>query len=651
MPGPEAGSAKAAKSDTTFSSSPYRFHLRLASSIDNPHSSARYRMPDVNFSLSAQSTSAPARAADGPAGVKAIPQEYKGRQIIMSMQGYARDAYPLDFAQDHKSLSYPMSTEADQHMCHAGADVFHCDDHIIPDYVSAFDAPTFYEGSWDGQCIAQRPEYAQYNKCKIFVRIIGVDIEQHVTGEGCPSEILGRKVGHVKVLKRDEMIPLLTADQQSVLLFSQIVVKWVHGASSYEKSKWIRASITTGNGKERSADDILKIIWAEPGEAWPPGYSFLDSTLPRCALSHYRQVTEAEHRLQPFQGASETMMQLGTLRRRIEREVKSVAACNASMALLYEVGTKSAQCRELVETLFSRDPLEMLPPSFSGSLCTSDCKVDLDSALDVSLEVCSAGWRQDWTMKSYRALIFKQLLTLAAMRYWMTLDCATNRHRTSCLSAASMPPFLADTACESFARRRLPPVLPFINMKCSVACQTALDEFVKDYHCCVSTVEDADQTYFGILFHPGITTIEADLRDHSDPFDLNTGQNTSLYSLVANPRSNMSGRVASNNSVYQSDNKCPASRVSGRCATLHFCASSNWEPSCCDEQACVNGYKPYPGACRCVCPGGFSGRYARLYASMILRRLHPQDMRGFVDRIKLVFVSISGMRDACSCYR
>ena len=602
--------------------SPYRFHLRFASSVDHPHSSARYRMPDSGFSLSAQGISAaPTAASDSDApdapGAKGMPVSYKGRQVIMSVQGYSSDDYPQDFAQDHKSLSYPMSSELDQHACRSSADAFYCDDGIMPDYISGFDAPRFYQGSWDGRCVAQRPEESQYNKCKMFVRIVGVEIEQHVTGEECPSEMVGRKAGFIKVLERDEMIPLLSTDQQSVLLFSQIVVLWHHGATASEDGKWIRAIITTGKGRVRSEDDVLKIIWAEPGDAeWPPAYSWLDTNLPGCVLSQYRQVTPAEHRIQPFRGVSESVRLQGASRRRIAFEVKSVAACNASLTRVYELGAKSAACKRLVETLLLHDTLAMLPPSLSGSLCSSACKSDLDGALDESLEVCSAGWRQDWKIQSYFALLFKQRLTLATMRYWMTLDCSSNRHRTSCLSAAAMPAFLADTACQSYVGKRLPPVHPFVDMKCSQACRAALDAFVKDEHCCVSSLEDADRMYFSILYHPGMKNIAADLRDRADPFDLNVGNNNTLYSLVADPAANVTHWPGANDS--SNGIGCATSaRVSGQCAATHYCASSNWEPSCCDGLACVKGYKHYPGACRCVCPPGFSGRYASRNESCI----------------------------------
>lgn len=534
------------------------------------------------------------------------------RQSIVSVQGYATDPYPMDFAQDFKSLTYPMTTEPNQHGCHSQADNFYCDDNIVPDYVTAMDAPSsLYVGSWDGRCVAQRPEDADYKNCRVFLRIAGVDIEQHITGEGCPSQVQGRKSGHVKQIVRDEMISILSGDE-IVLLYSEIVVQWLHGAAPNEEGRWVRAIISTGSSETRSNDDILKIIWAQPDRTeWPPRSSWFDANLPLCTQMEARSSMsgclqnekQCRHKLLPFGGASRKATQQAAIHAQIAYEVKAVSSCNESVALVHELAEKSSACRTLVESLLLRDTLEMLSPTFSGTLCTSPCKADLDEALDHAVNVCSGAWRRSWTKADYQGILFKQLLTVATAKYWLFLDCATNRHRTSCMGAARMTALHANTACSAYAGKQLPPVNPFVNMECSKGCQAALDDFVRDEHCCVATLEDADRMYFNTIYHPHISTIEADLRDRSNPFDFNdVAGNLSTFSLVANPLPEDA------NATTDDLNRDCSGRMTASCAT-RFCLSTNWELSCCDGLSCINGYKLYPGACSCVCPAGFSGRY------------------------------------------
>ena len=166
--------------------------------------------------------------------------------------------------------------------------------------------------------------------------------------------------------------------------------------------------------------------------------------------------------------------------------------------------------------------------------------------------------------------------------------------------------------------KRLPPENPFEfglvmdKGSCSSACQSSLDEFFKDYHCCVSSLADADKTFWNLLRHPSLSSITADFRDRASPYDLGDPRlgRTSSYLLPASlfryhglPCG--SHKVAHGSEITAS---CPSnSTVPASCAMGHFYNSLNWPLSCCDALRCVRGRKLFPGACSCLCPRGYGG--------------------------------------------
>jgi hypothetical protein len=127
------------------------------------------------------------------------------------------------------------------------------------------------------------------------------------------------------------------------------------------------------------------------------------------------------------------------------------------------------------------------------------------------------------------------------------------------------------------------------------------------------------------LYHPYLQHIEADLKIRSDPFDLRE-PNVSLKYWLAPANKTTWTDVCPTCSIHPVDQsfhitesatsagegsvrslKCPASRVASSCAMGLACGSLNWPQSCCNAFKCTRGSKPYPGACACTCPKGFSG--------------------------------------------
>lgn len=127
------------------------------------------------------------------------------------------------------------------------------------------------------------------------------------------------------------------------------------------------------------------------------------------------------------------------------------------------------------------------------------------------------------------------------------------------------------------------------------------------------------------MYHPYLQHIEADLKIRSDPFDLRE-PNVSLKYWLAPANNTAWTDVCPTCSIHPVDQsfhvsesatsadegsvtslKCPASRVASSCAMGLACGSLNWPQSCCNALKCTRGSKPYPGACACTCPKGFSG--------------------------------------------
>ena len=365
----------------------------------------------------------------------AILLNYTGRRLVMKVQGYHSSGIPCDFPQDFKSMVLPMETEESGHRCSTRDG---CQDGVKPSTMYDSDAPTFYEGSWEGQCITTiSPEFAD---CKIVLRIIGIDIEQHVTGRDCPAEFQGKKSGLIKVISRSKLLPVKSATQELLLKYSEVTVLWLYGATKSEAGIWVNGLISTGPNDFRSPDDRLSVVWGSPGVSTWPSDDFFKPNVPleRCTLSKYSAFyPEINVRLPPFWGVNDAVKQRGFKQKIEALEISWVVSCNNSLTNILELGQQSADCKALVDTLLLRDPLQMLPASLGGVLCRSSCINDFDQAVDSALQVCRAHWERVWDT-TYHSMLFKQLLTLAALKYWIHLDCASNRHRKSCVEAASM---------------------------------------------------------------------------------------------------------------------------------------------------------------------------------------------------------------------
>ena len=239
----------------------------------------------------------------------AIPLNYTGRRLVMKVQGYHSSGIPCDFPQDFKSMVLPMETEESGHRC-STADG--CQDGVNPSAMLDSDAATFYEGSWEGQCITTlSPEFAE---CKIVLRIIGIDIEQHVTGRDCPAEFQGKKSGLIKVISRSKLLPVKSATQELLLKYSEVTVLWLYGATKSEAGIWVNGLISTGPNDFRSPDDRLSVVWGSPGVSTWPSDDFFKPNVPleRCTLSKYSAFyPEINVRLPPFWGVNDAVKQRG----------------------------------------------------------------------------------------------------------------------------------------------------------------------------------------------------------------------------------------------------------------------------------------------------------------------------------------------------
>ena len=231
----------------------------------------------------------------------------------MKVQGYTSYGPPCDFSQDYKSMVLPMETEASGHKCITAPPS--CQDHVQPGEMFDSDAPTFYEGSWEGRCITTRNR--EYEECNIFLRIVGIDIEQHVTGINCPPQFQGRKSGLVKIISRSTLIPVKDPSQGLLLKYSEITVLWLYGATGSEIGNWINALISAGPNDFRSPRDVLTVIWGTPGVLnWPSPDSFLTTDLPRCMRSEYKALLpDVKMRLPPFLGVDEIVLQQGLIQK------------------------------------------------------------------------------------------------------------------------------------------------------------------------------------------------------------------------------------------------------------------------------------------------------------------------------------------------
>ena len=147
---------------------------------------------------------------------------------------------------------------------------------------------------------------------------------------------------------------------------------------------------------------------------------------------------DVKMRLPPFLGVDEIVLQQGLIQKTEANEIGWVVSCNNSLTKILELRQQSSECKALVEVLLLQDPLQTLPASLSGELCTNTCSQMIVDKADSALQVCRSSWEQVWATSAYHGMIFKQLLTLASLKYWMYLDCSSNRHRKSCLGAASM---------------------------------------------------------------------------------------------------------------------------------------------------------------------------------------------------------------------
>ena len=361
---------------------------------------------------------------------------YTGRRAIFNAPGYPTDSTPCSFAQGYKSIVFPMQSEGSSHKCSTTAPSS-CDDGIQPGNSFDSDAPTFYDGSWKGGCVKTRDP--DYTLCTMFIRINGIDIEQHITGDGCPSDFQGKKRGLIKVISRRKMIPVTDAGQNVLLVFSEIVIKWIYGGTPYEAGEWIKCILSTGVDTFRSPDDHLKIVCSEPRSAfWPVGEIFIRSDLPGCTLSELRPVHfDAEFSLPPLLRTNEIIKSKALKHQRITEEIDAVVSCNNSLADIYELRRVSAACEALVTTLLMKDPLQMVPSYFSGQLCKSRCRAEFELAVGSAHDICRQKWNQIWEVKEYQAILFKQLLTVASLKYRLYLDCASNRDLQTCITAAS----------------------------------------------------------------------------------------------------------------------------------------------------------------------------------------------------------------------
>jgi len=154
-----------------------------------------------------------------------------------------------------------------------------------------------------------------------------------------------------------------------------------------------------------------------PTIIFPNSDSYLMST-PGCTRSDYQPVhTQVRYRLPSYFEVNEVFREKARVQQRIAYEVKSIAACNSCIAKIQAIRTESPACEFLIDSLFLRDPLEMLLEYLSGRVCKSKCKAMFDLTLHSALEVCSTDWHQRWTSTSYHAILSKQLVMMAAMRY------------------------------------------------------------------------------------------------------------------------------------------------------------------------------------------------------------------------------------------
>jgi hypothetical protein len=407
---------------------PYRFIINLVSNDGRAKAISLYHISDtiVKVTTHHAPTNAWTSRPQSP-----LYDVFTGRRIIMHLPGYSSDL-AADFVQTSKTLLFPMTTEV------PGSDT------VQIERFEEASSPTFYEGSFRGRCTAGAdPVFAN---CTIFLRISGIDIEQHVSGNGCPMDFLGRKIGHIKLDSSVDkyLVPIFGTGSQVMLRYSHVAIMWLYGAAEEEISVWTSALLSLGSGTSRKPNDVLNIMWGEPGKAGFPSPNnwFSPDLVKGCILSEYEQVDLSyELLLRPFSGAIGSAVSASRVHLSLTDEVTRVLACNESTAEIHQLSKQSASCKFLIDSLFSRDPLQMQTPSLSGKLCESACKPALVSAVDSALSVCRVEWTKDWTTTSYQGMVFKQLLTIAAMKYWMSLDCKSNRHLKTCLGAASMPSF------------------------------------------------------------------------------------------------------------------------------------------------------------------------------------------------------------------
>jgi hypothetical protein len=227
----------------------------------------------------------------------------------------------------------------------------------------------------------------------------------------------GKKSGILKILVQEEL-KTVVSNRIVQMRYSESSMMWLDGACTSEVGQWIKGLMSLGVRSFRSADDPLKIIVGEPGVLlFPNSDSYLMST-PGCTRSDYQPVhTQVRYRLPSYFGVNEVFREKARVQQRIAYEVKSIAACNSCIAKIQAIRTESPACEFLIDSLFLRDPLEMLPEYLSGRVCKSKCKAMFDLTLHSALEVCSTDWHQRWTSTSYHAILFKQLVMMAAMRY------------------------------------------------------------------------------------------------------------------------------------------------------------------------------------------------------------------------------------------
>ena len=137
-------------------STSFRFSIHLMPSIDRNSIGAKYIVSDATMAfVNGLDDDTPTRAADQRA---TTPLQYASRRMVMKVQGYTSYGPPCDFSQDYKSMVLPMETEASGHKCITAPPS--CQDHVQPGEMFDSDAPTFYEGSWEGHHLYRY--YAEY---------------------------------------------------------------------------------------------------------------------------------------------------------------------------------------------------------------------------------------------------------------------------------------------------------------------------------------------------------------------------------------------------------------------------------------------------------------------------------------------------------